>query len=40
MQVLIYSEEEFKNSGTSWFRGGRDIAYYQNNFKKVNNSPT
>lgn len=28
MQVLIYSEEKYKNSGIGWHRDGRDIAYY------------
>ena len=35
MQVLVYSEEKQKTSGTGWHRDGRDIAYFQNNFKKV-----
>ena len=35
MQVLVYSEEEFKKSELGQHREGQDIAYYQNNFKKV-----
>ena len=35
MQVLVYSEEKYKNSGIGWHRDGRDIAYFQNNFKRV-----
>lgn len=35
MKVLVYSECINKNSGIGWHRDGRDIAYFQNNFKKV-----
>lgn len=35
MKVLVYSETMNKVEGKGWHREGRDIAYYQNNFKKV-----
>ena len=35
MKVLVYSEGILKNSGVGWHREGRDIAYFQNNYKKV-----
>jgi len=35
MQPLVFSETENEKSGAGWVRAGRDIAYYQNNFKKV-----
>lgn len=35
MKVLVFSEQMNKESGLGWHREGRDIAYFQNNFKKV-----
>ena len=35
MKVLVYSEQQNKADGTGWHRDGRDIAYFQNSFKKV-----
>lgn len=40
MKVLVYSETLNKESGLGWHRDGRDITYYQNNFKKVHFSLT
>jgi hypothetical protein len=35
MKPLVYSDSINKEKGLGWHRDGRDIAYYQNNFKKV-----
>ena len=35
MKVLVYSEKLNKEEGTGWHRDGREIAYFQNSFKKV-----
>ena len=35
MRVLVYSDEINKSTGIGWHRDGKDIAYFQNNFKKV-----
>jgi hypothetical protein len=34
MKVLCFSEKSNEESGKEWFRGGTDIAYYKNNYKK------
>ena len=34
MRVLVYSEKEHQRSNKGWHRAGRDIAYFQNSFKK------
>ena len=34
MKVLCFSEKEQANNNRQWFRGGSDISYFQNNFRK------
>jgi hypothetical protein len=36
MKVLIYSEFENAQKGSSWFRGGEEIKYFQNSLKRGN----
>jgi hypothetical protein len=35
MKVLLYSTVKKKQKGVGWYRGGDDIAYYQNHYKRV-----
>lgn len=34
MKVIIYSEKKNEINGKGWFRGGSDIAYFQNHYRK------
>jgi hypothetical protein len=34
MKVLIHSEKNYSEKGVGWFRGGDDISYYQNNYRR------
>ncbi len=34
MKVLIYSEKSYDKEEKGWFRGGEDLSYYQNNFRR------
>jgi hypothetical protein len=34
MKVLTYSEKKEEDKQIGWHRSGRDISYYQNNYKK------
>ena len=36
MKVLIYSDCKQKESGETWFRGGEDLVYYQNTYRREN----
>jgi len=34
MKVLIYSEKKLEKDGTGWVRGGEDIYYHPNNYRR------
>lgn len=34
MKLLIFSEKKLANEKVGWFRGGEDITYYQNNYRR------
>ncbi len=34
LKLLMYSEKDAKEKNISWFRGGQNICYYQNNYKR------
>ena len=34
MKLLIYSEKKVSKEKTGWFRGGEDISYFQNNYRR------
>jgi hypothetical protein len=36
MQVAVYSQQAFLNSGQGWFRGGEDISYFPNGYRREN----
>ena len=34
MKVLIFSQKNYEQYGQGWFRGGEDISYFQNNYRR------
>ena len=34
MKVLIHSQKNFESKGQGWYRGGEDISYYQNHYRR------
>ena len=36
MKVLIFSEKEYEMEKKGWSRGGEDIQYFQNNYRREN----
>ena len=34
MKVLIFSEKARKEKGEGWLRGGENISYFQNNYRR------
>jgi hypothetical protein len=38
LKPLFYSTKKAENEGIGWYRGGEDICYYQNSFKKKTGS--
>ena len=34
MKVLAYSEKRLEHESVGWHRGGEEIAYYQNNYRR------
>ena len=35
LKILIYSRKEYANKKIAWFRGGKNVSYYQNNIARV-----
>ena len=38
MKMLMYSKKDSEENGIGWFRGGKDILYYQNCLRKKNSA--
>jgi hypothetical protein len=35
MKIAMYSHKKFEEKQTGWFRGGEDIEYVENDYRKV-----
>ena len=35
MKITMFSTKAYEETGKLWFKGGNDIKYYENEYKKV-----